>query len=176
MLIGIISDSHDCVPVIIKAIHLLINNDVDEIIHLGDIISPFIPRFIKKELEKRDVSTKLLSILGNNDGDIYMLSKLFSEYNWRLLSSPSIVEYEGRSFYLMHGYGSADFTEKLAKTIFEKIDTDVVLFGHTHRLLINRVDNRVLLNPGEVCGYLTGRSTVVILDTRDLSTRVFDLY
>lgn len=75
----------------------------------------------------------------------------------------------------MHGYSSTDFTEKLARAVLEKLDVDGVFYGHTHRLLIDRIGDRILLNPGEVCGYLTGRSTVVILDTRDLSTRVIEL-
>uniref|UniRef100_A0A7C4HEF9 Phosphoesterase n=2 Tax=Staphylothermus marinus TaxID=2280 RepID=A0A7C4HEF9_STAMA len=175
MLLGIISDSHDNVSFVVKAINVLINNNIDEIIHLGDIISPFIPRFIKREFETKNVDIKLTSILGNNDGDVYSLNKVFNEYKWRLLSNPCIVEYENRSFYLMHGYSSTDFTEKLARAVLEKLDVDGVFYGHTHRLLIDRIGDRILLNPGEVCGYLTGRSTVVILDTRDLSTRVIEL-
>lgn len=175
MQIGIISDSHDNVPLVTRAINILIDNGVDEIIHLGDIISPFIPRFIKKELDNRGVSIRITSVLGNNDGDIYMLSKLFNEYGWRLLSSPCIVEYENKRFYLMHGYGSIDFTEKLAKTVFENLDVDAVLYGHTHKLVIERRSGKLLLNPGELCGYLTGRSTIAVLDTRDLSTKVIDL-
>lgn len=175
MLLGIMSDSHDNVSLIIKSIDRLISNSVDEIIHLGDIISPFILRIVKKEIDTRGVDLKITSILGNNDGDIYMLNKLFNEYGWRLLDSPCIVEYEGKSLYLMHGYGSIDFTEKLARLLFEKLDVDTLLYGHTHRLLIEKTDGRLLINPGEVCGYLTGRSTVILLNTRDLSTKIIEL-
>lgn len=173
--LGIISDSHDNVPLVNKSINVLIDNNIEEIIHLGDIISPFIPRFIKRDLDAKGVDLKITSVLGNNDGDIYMLNKLFNEYDWRLLTSPSIVEYEGRSFYLMHGYSSVDFTERLARVLVEKLDVDALLYGHTHKLVVDKISGKLLLNPGELCGYLTSRSTVVVLDTRDLSTKVIDL-
>jgi putative phosphoesterase len=42
---------------------------------------------------------------------------------------------------------------------------DVVIYGHTHERVFEEVDDVLVINPGECCGYLTGNPTVVILDT-----------
>lgn len=167
MLIGVISDSHDNLSNLTKALKLLLEKRVEAIIHLGDIISPFVVKHIRKLLE--GVEVKLIAILGNNDGDTLSLFKLFNEYSWSLYQSPSVVEVDGKVLYLMHGFGSIDFTEKLVYSVFKQLDVDVVLYGHTHVPRFERVGGRVLLNPGEVCGYLTGKPSVAIMDTKDLS-------
>ncbi|ROQ91111.1 metallophosphoesterase family protein [Desulfosoma caldarium] len=49
---------------------------------------------------------------------------------------------------LTHGWGyGGDVTAQL----LEKFDgVDVILFGHTHRPLVEKVDGRLLINPGSV--------------------------
>jgi len=169
------SDTHDNVSYTLKAIDKLVEAGVEEVIHLGDIISPFIPRFIKKRLDEENVDLRIMAVLGNNDGDVYLLSRLFNEYGWRLLINPSIIEIDGRRFYVMHGFNGIEFTEMIAEKLLEKLDVDGVLYGHTHRLKHKYLDGKLLLNPGEVCGYLTNRSTIALLDTSDLSIRIIEL-
>ena len=47
---------------------------------------------------------------------------------------------------------------------------DVIVTGHTHEVAIERRDGRLFLNPGECCGWVTGRCTVAIveLDTSEV--------
>jgi putative phosphoesterase len=175
LLIGIMSDTHDNVENTYKAIDVFVEKKVRHIIHLGDIISPFIPRFMKKRLDEREYSVNITAVLGNNDGDIHLLSKVFDQYGWRLFSTPTIIELNGRRFYLMHGYNTAEFTEKLAEALLRSLDVDGVLYGHTHRLRKEYMDGRLLLNPGEVCGYLTGKATVAVIDTSNLKTEILEL-
>ena len=42
---------------------------------------------------------------------------------------------------------------------------DVVIYGHTHERVFEEVDDVLVINPGECCGYLTGIPTIGILDT-----------
>ncbi len=175
LIIGIMSDTHDHVDNTLKAIDVFIERKVERIIHLGDIISPFIPRFIKRKLDEKNYNVDLVTVLGNNDGDVYLLSKIYSEYGWILLSNPSIIEIENKKFYIMHGFNGVDFTEKIAKALLEKLDVNGVLYGHTHRLKKEYFNNKLLLNPGEVCGYLTGKSTIAILDTDTLTVEIIEL-
>ena len=44
---------------------------------------------------------------------------------------------------------------------------DVVVRGHTHKTEIKK-DDAVIVNPGEVCGYVSGDRTVVLLDPETL--------
>jgi len=175
MLVGVLSDTHDHVSNTLKAIEYFINKDIDLIIHLGDIISPFMPRFIKRFVEERGAKLRLHAVLGNNDGDVYLLYKLFSEYGWALYSGPVTIDLDGKHFYLMHGHGSPEFTENMALLIAEKMNVSGVLYGHTHKRVLKYVDNKLLLNPGEVCGYLSGEATIALLNTDDLKVEFIQL-
>jgi putative phosphoesterase len=169
MLVGVISDSHDNIYALEKVLRRLVSGGVEAVIHLGDIISPFTVRKMKDILGNIPV----YGVLGNNDGDIYLLSKLFRDYNWNLFSGPSIISLGDRRFLIMHGYDGIKHTEKLALKLASLEDVDGVFFGHTHRVFEERVNGKLVFNPGEVCGYLTGKSTYALLDTRDLSVRVY---
>jgi len=169
LIVGVMSDTHDNVELTLKAIRIFLENNIDTIIHLGDIISPFMPRFIKGEIGDEEV--KIISVLGNNDGDPYMLAKLFNEYKWILLPSPSVIELDGIKVYLMHGFNGIDFTEAMARSLLRNMDVEILLYGHTHRYREERINNKLLLNPGEVCGYLTGNPSIAILDTDRLTVK-----
>ncbi|MEM1705968.1 MAG: metallophosphoesterase family protein, partial [Thermosphaera sp.] len=73
MLIGVISDTHDNIFLVEKILENLLHHGVDLIIHLGDIISPFVVKKMKDTLGNKDV----IAVKGNNDGDVYLLSTLF---------------------------------------------------------------------------------------------------
>ncbi len=171
MLIGVISDSHDNLPMLDKALEKLINNKVELVIHLGDIISPFTIRRMHEKLG----NVKVVAVLGNNDGDVYLLKKLFTQYNWELYSGPSLVEVDGRSFIIMHGFNGIEHTEKIARQLLGYPGISGVLYGHTHKRVYERINDKILLNPGEVCGYLTGKPSIALLDTSDLSVELIDL-
>ncbi len=168
MLVGVISDSHDNIYKLDAVLEELKKEEVGAVIHLGDIISPFTVRRMKEKLGDIPVT----GVLGNNDGDILLLSKLFVEYGWKLLNGPAIVELGGRRFLLMHGFNGLEHTEKLAETLMGFKGIDGVLYGHTHRALYKRVGDRILLNPGEICGYLTGKTSYAVLDTARLEARI----
>jgi len=62
---------------------------------------------------------------------------------------------------------------------------NVVVYGHTHKAVIKRYSNRndggagskktVVINPGECCGYLTGRKTVAILNLEKEEAKLVEL-
>ena len=66
-MIGIISDTHDNVLNIRKAVKVFQEKNVDFVIHLGDIISPSSTAFFK--------GVKVKFIKGNCDGDLAMIKK-----------------------------------------------------------------------------------------------------
>ncbi len=157
------SDTHDHVNNVHKAIDIFLDKEVEHIIHLGDIISPFIPRFMKEKIGDKPV--KITAVLGNNDGDIYLLHKLFNDYGWILYKDQTVIEIGGKKFLIMHGYNGIEYTEKLAIDLLKTMDIDGVLYGHTHRARFEVIDGKILLNPGEACGYLTGKASIALLDT-----------
>ena len=157
-MIGIMSDSHDNLDAIRKAIKIFNNRDLDLVIHAGDLISPF------TAFEFQKLDPELVAIYGNNDGEREGLKNAYKEIC--LLEDFKEISVEGWKFSIIHGTNSAivDSLRKCGKY-------DVVVRGHTHELEILN-GKTMVINPGEVCGYVSSKQTVVLLDTDDLSFEV----
>jgi putative phosphoesterase len=165
MLIGLIADTHDNLPMVDRAVRKLNEENVELVLHAGDYVAGFvIPRF--KELKAR-----LIGVFGNNDGDHELLRKRFSE-NKRLELRGSFAEItaDGLKIALLHG-GDVELLEAL----IDRESFDVVVHGHTHVAEITRKGKTLVVNPGEVCGYLTGKSTLALLDTVKREARIVEL-
>jgi len=67
MFIGIMSDTHDNVPLTKKAIDLFNSKKVEFVIHAGDYTSPFTLKLFK------ELRCKYAGVFGNNDGDKLLL-------------------------------------------------------------------------------------------------------
>ncbi|KUK61823.1 MAG: Phosphodiesterase [Methanoculleus marisnigri] len=52
---------------------------------------------------------------------------------------------------------------------------DIVVHGHTHQAEVRTPGPTLVVNPGETCGYLTGRPTVAVLDTVSRNVELIDL-
>ncbi len=53
-------------------------------------------------------------------------------------------------------------------------DLDVIVYGHLHKIDI-RPGRPMIINPGECCSWLTGRSTAVILDISVMKAELLEL-
>ncbi|NPA95713.1 MAG: YfcE family phosphodiesterase [Thermodesulfobacteria bacterium] len=141
MKVAIMSDSHDNLWNLRTAVKMVQDMGISEIIHLGDLISPF----MLEEVEGFEGTFHL--IYGNNNGDHILLQK-------KIAALGGLVQF--------HGWlGELEFDSKkigfihdplLARKIAKSGDYDVVLFGHTHLWLEEQVGKCLLLNPGEILG------------------------
>jgi len=52
---------------------------------------------------------------------------------------------------------------------------DAVIHGHSHYKSIERKGKTLAVNPGEVCGYLTGKCTLALLDTAKREAKIIEL-
>ena len=53
---------------------------------------------------------------------------------------------------------------------------DIILSGHTHNVVNVKHENGVLVvNPGEACGYLTGKATFAIVNTDEMKAEIIKL-
>ena len=147
MKVGIMSDSHDNVPAIAKAVGFFNDAGVSLVIHAGDLVSPFVSKPMK-ELEM-----EFEIVFGNNDGERLGLAHVFGG---RIRRPPHIVLHEGRRILVLHEPDNLDAL--IASNRF-----DVIVYGHTHELDIRKGDTLVI-NPGECGGWVGGRRTVVLWD------------
>lgn len=83
MKIGIISDTHDDIDNVQNAIKIFMEEKVDCIIHGGDFIFPGVIDEFKKLKDELPLS-RMIGVLGNNDGEKFMLSKKFMELGGKL--------------------------------------------------------------------------------------------
>jgi putative phosphoesterase len=165
MLIGIIADTHDNLPMIEKAVKRLNKENVALVLHAGDYVSPFvIPKF-------KALHAKLIGIFGNNDGDHKFLEHQFNETeNCEIRGRFTEININDFKIALLHG----DATELLDALICCGY-FDAVVHGHSHGSVSRRNGKTLIVNPGEVCGYLTGKSTIALLDTVKREAKIVEL-
>lgn len=149
MLIGVISDSHENMVMIERAVEFFNGKNVQLVLHAGDIISPITySRF--KELE-----SKFIAVFGNNDGEKKMLKEKFKNIG-EIYENIYSCEVQGQHLIMMH---EPHNLEKLVAS--QKYD--IIIYGHTHIPEIRKSGKTLILNPGECGGWLTGDSTVALL-------------
>jgi len=157
-LIGIISDSHDNMPAIEKAVKLFNEKGVDIVMHAGDIVSPFTARAFGK------LESPFIAIFGNNDGDKVHLKQFFLDIG-EMYEDPYLGKINGRSVAMTH---KPEIVDSLSSK------HDIVIYGHTHEVEL-RKGNALIINPGECCGYLTGKSTVALLDVENMNAEIIEM-
>ncbi len=163
MKVGILSDSHDNLTNLRKAVEALNDAGVTHALHAGDFIAPF----VANELEK--LRCPLLGVFGNNDGERLGLQARLKAFGAQVKVQPAFVKLSGKNFVIVHEH---ELVDALAKS--EQFD--VVVYGHTHAVDIRRLENGCLIvNPGEVGGWLTGKATLVVLDTETMETNLVEL-
>lgn len=165
MLIGLVSDSHDNLPIVEKAIQIFNELKVELVLHAGDFVSPFVVAKLK------NLNCQLIGVFGNNDGDHELLKKRFKETsNCTIHNFFAQIKNENYKIAMLHG----DETEVL-NAIIDSGYYDAVVYGHSHCHSIERKGKTLAINPGELCGYVTGKSTIAILDTDRCTAKIIEL-
>ncbi len=155
MRIGIISDTHDRRGTIESAVDRFNVERVDLVLHAGDYVAPFVVSWLAR------LETPLVGVLGNNDGDRPILARRFGEHDHLDLRGDfAKLEIEGVVIALLHGH-----QRELLEALVASQGFDYVVHGHSHQAGSVRRGRTLVVNPGEGCGYLTGRPTVAILET-----------
>jgi len=155
--IAIISDSHDNLTNLKKSVTYLNNIKIDFLFHCGDIVSPFSLRILN------ELNCDYRAVFGNNDGEWLMLNEIS---NGRIFKPSYFFEIYGKKFIMFH---EGDIVKYIDKSI------DYVLFGHSHKVLIDKKETQLIINPGSLAGYLTDKATFVILDTESNNIDIIDI-
>lgn len=158
-MIGIVSDSHDNLKAIDKAVEFLKRSNIELLIHAGDVVSPF------AAVKFNEIGCKVIMVFGNNDGERRLLSEKVKE-----IYELAEFEYKGKSFAVYHGTIRA-VTRALVKSELY----DIVISGHTHKPEITKNGKTLFINPGELCGYLTGKKTLCLLDLEEMHAKIVEI-
>ncbi len=192
MKIAILSDSHDNLDKLRQAMCVCQQSGAEAIIHAGDFISPF----SLSPLEESKIPVH--AVLGNNDGERDGLRRRFAMMGAHFWEGPVTFFLGDTCVNLQHfAYTATELSAYMAasssaakhirqqnfrsnkgvsaKDILQAQPHGLLVYGHTHELKIEKLSNCTIVNPGECCGWLTGRATMVIYDTDSRDCEVIDL-
>ena len=161
MKIGIISDTHDNLPQIKKAVDIFNQKKVELVLHAGDFVSPF------TFLEFKNLNCPLKGVFGNNDGDKLYLQEKFKGIG-ELYPAPYQMNLNQKNIIMLH-------KEKLIDALAESQKYEIIIYGHTHRSDLRKIGKTLIINPGECGGWLTGKNTIALLDLANLEAKIIDL-
>jgi uncharacterized protein len=164
MIVGIMSDTHDNLQMIEAAVNKLNELNVEVVYHAGDYIAPFV------DSRLRNLKAPLIGVLGNNDGSTSLLKKKFAEFGADLRGRFAFDIIDGLKIAVVHGDD-----RELLRSLLEVESHDILITGHTHEAKIYRKGQTLVINPGETCGLLTGKSTIAILDTEKFEAKIIEL-
>ncbi len=161
MNIGIISDTHDNLALIKKAVTFFNRKKVDLVLHAGDFVSPF------TALEFKNLNCPIKGVFGNNDGDKLYLQEKFKGIG-EIHPEPYQVSINQKNILILH-------EEKLIAALAESQKYDIIIYGHTHQTDLRKIGKTLIINPGECGGWLTGKSTIALLDLKTLEAKIINL-
>ena len=160
MKIGIITDSHDRIELLNRAIELFNKNNVKVIIHCGDFCAPF----IMDELAK--FKGEIHCVFGNID-DRFNTPKRAESLGIKFHGDIAEIEIEKRKIAVNH---FSNIAEALASTG----KYDAVFYGHNHIADKKKIGKTLLVNAGELMDRKTGPS-VAIYDTKTNDAEIIKL-
>ena len=155
------ADSHDNLLNIKKAVNIFNKEKIDLLLHAGDFVSPFTAK------ELKNIQCPFTGVFGNNDGDRLFLLNQFRKIG-PIYPEPYKANIDGKEIIMFH---KNDVIAELAK-----IQTyDVIIYGHNHKAGYYTERKTTVINPGECGGWVTGKSTIAILDLKGSNVNIVDL-
>jgi len=148
MKIALMSDSHDNLDALKRVVDYCNKEKVDYILHAGDLVAPFVFKVLK------NLESPLIIVFGNNDGEKHGLRQVFKD---KIFEPPHSLKIDNRKILMLHD-------PILMDVLRETNSYDLILYGHVHQIEVTKKSN-LIVNPGELCGWLSGKSTIALWDT-----------
>ncbi|MFO7633177.1 MAG: YfcE family phosphodiesterase [Caldilinea sp.] len=158
--IAVISDSHDQIATLTRALEEANAAGAEVLLHLGDLCAPFMLNLIGERF-----TGPVHVVFGNNDGDGRLLQVIASKHpQIRLHGIYTEFEVAGRQIAMIH------YPEP-ARRIAQSGHFDLVCYGHDHTKLLEKVGKSWLLNSGELLG-MKGAASWALYDTQTGEARI----
>lgn len=151
MKIGIVSDTHDNLDLVEKTVKFFEDQDVDKVVHCGDMIAPFTTEIFDSKFEFH-------AVRGNNDGE-WNLKQTVEDFGY-FYNNIAELEFDGKRIAVYHGT-----EEEIVEGLLKK-NYDYVFRGHTHERKVEKRDGTLEVNPGGI--KLPGQEedfSIAVLDT-----------
>ena len=158
MKIGIVGDTHNHLRNVCRIVELFNASAVDRVIHTGDITQA------KTLAVFAGLDAPLFGVFGNNDLERESLEGACAALGQRFSDAPLHLDWAARHIVVVHD------PRELTPSLLE--GCDVALHGHTHRCVIERRDDALIVNPGECAGHLPGHNAIGVLDLVTLTAEI----
>ena len=128
MKLGVIADTHsrDIPRQVLEEF-----KKMDFIIHAGDFCSP-------DDLRKLAKINEVKAVYGNMDESALR----------KRLPRRDVIEWQGFKIGLFHGDGAPQKLLDLVKSEFKSDELDVIIFGHSHHPMNEKIGDTLFFNPG----------------------------
>ncbi|MCK5107953.1 MAG: metallophosphoesterase [Nanoarchaeota archaeon] len=156
MKVAVISDIHDNFHNLVLALEKISELKAEKILFLGD----FVNGGIAKVLAASEIP--VFAIWGNNDGSKVSITKTSLVPGSALemsLETYDIIEIDGRKIFLTH-------YPLLAKSMAKSGDYDAVFYGHDHKKNKDKINDCLIINPGEISAHKTNGASFALYDTK----------
>ncbi len=172
MKFGIISDTHDHLNAITRAIEIFRAHKVDRILHCGDWVSPYSLGHFGALMA--DWNIPVMSVLGNNEGDYRKIEKINSSLkNPVVFCDVSILQFavDDNRYAVYHGHDKPTLNALIRSKEYRAVFT-----GHTHVVRNEMAGKTLVLNPGSTSYFSDGKivdvATVAVYDTSKNSAEI----
>ncbi|BDR56676.1 phosphoesterase [Xylocopilactobacillus apis] len=151
MKILICSDTHGDEEILLEKLSKY--PDFDHYFYLGD----------SELAETNLLFEKFIAVSGNMDYGEFPATKLISD--------------QGIKFFLTHGhlFGVNSGLQRLVSEA-QKLEANIVCYGHTHQLSIRSIDGILFINPGSISqprNFISERGTYVILEITETEYLIY---
>jgi uncharacterized protein len=151
--IAIVSDTHDNIPRIDQMLQKIKKENINTIIHCGDVCSFKILDYLCNGFKG-----KIYLSMGNVDADHEINQDKNNLPNLKIFPKFGEIRIDNLNIAFVH------FPNK-AKELANTRKYNFVFYGHTHKPWEEEIDNCQIINPGTLAGLFT-RSTFAILNTK----------
>jgi putative phosphoesterase len=157
-MIGIMSDSHDNLIAVGRAVSLFRDAGCSLVLHAGDFVAPFAARELAK------IGCPVKAVFGNCDGEKKGLITAIEPFG-EIRDAPFRFNYNKINILLTH-------LNSPVKNYAAKKRDGLIICGHTHEAEVRKIGAILIINPGETGGWLTGKSTVALFDPMTGEARI----
>lgn len=165
--IGLLSDTHGHAATARRAVALLVSQQVDLMLHLGDVGSTAVLDALVVAAPGSASPLPVRVVFGNSDPDREELASHARAIGIVVDDPTGTVDLDGQQLVFTHG--------DVSGVINDAIDRGVryICHGHTHRVIDDRVRRSRIINPGAL--YRAPKLTVAVLDTDADKLSIHDL-
>jgi len=156
--VGVMSDTHNHLPNVVRIVELLNDACVDVVVHTGDVTQAKTLRVLA------GLAAPQVGVWGNNDLERSSLDSACSDHGFHFIHGLLEVVWSDRRVSVVH-----DPLEIDAAVLTR---ADVVLHGHNHRRVEECWDGTLVFNPGECAGHVAGWNAVGIVDLKTLACEI----